>query len=257
MTMRYEDILEEAIAAIRNGEDLERVLARVPEHADALRDDLRLAAAVRNYAGAIAPSATARTDANQRLMSTLQAERTAHPSGSPSPSTGRGLGGGGLPRFAMAAAVVLVAFVALATLDRDNGPTVEAATIEGVVLGNTEGSLTVQTLDALEQVTVPSDAAVSDAAGASIELASHRARRSRCHPGTASRRLGRSPSGCAPRRQHRNLVQRRVRPLRSTHGPSARPRRGLRRAGRSPAALPCGRSTNYACGPPRLPDSKG
>ena len=112
-----------------------------------------------------------RTDANQRLMSTLQTERTAHPSGSPSPSTGRVLGGGGLPRFAMAAAVVLVAFVAFAALDRDNGPTVEAATIEGVVLGNTEGNLTVQTLDALEQVSVPSDAAVSDAAGASIELA--------------------------------------------------------------------------------------
>ena len=171
MTMRYEDALEEALAAVRRGEDLDRVLARVPEHADALRDDLRLTAAVRNYAGTIAPSPAARATANQRLMSTLQAARSTHASGSPSPSTGRGLAGGvRLPRFAMAAAVVLLAFAVFAALDRDSGPSVEAATIEGVVLGNTEGSLTVQTLDALEQVTVPSDAAVSDATGASIDL---------------------------------------------------------------------------------------
>ncbi len=167
MTMRYEKALDEAIAAMRNGEDLDCVLARRPEHADALRDDLRLTAAVRNYARMVAPPTAARTDANQRLMATLQAERTHR---SPSPSTGRGLEGGVLPRFAIVAAVVLVAFAAFAALDRDSGPTVEAATIEGVVLGNTDGSLTVQTLDALEQITVPSDAAVSDDTGASIEL---------------------------------------------------------------------------------------
>jgi hypothetical protein len=60
--------------------------------------------------------------------------------------------------------------VAFAALDRGNGPTVEAATIEGVVLENQGGSLTVQTLDALEEITVPSDAAVSDASGAVIGL---------------------------------------------------------------------------------------
>jgi hypothetical protein len=167
MTMRYEDALDAAITAIRNGEDLERVLVRVPEHSDALRDDLRLTAAVRNYARMVAPPAAARTDANQRLMATLQAE---HTHGSASPSTGRGTGRGVLPRFAIAAAVVLLAFVAFAALDRDSGPTVEAATIEGVVLGNADGSLTVQTLDALEQISVPAGAAVSDATGASIEL---------------------------------------------------------------------------------------
>lgn len=167
MTMRYEDALDAAITAVRNGEDIERVLAQTPEHADALRDDLRLTAAVRNYARTVAPSAAARTDANQRLITTLQAERTHR---SPSPPTGRGLGSGVLPRLALAAAVVLVAFVAFGALDRDNGPTVEAATIEGVVLGNADGSLTVQTLNALEQVAVPADAAVSDATGASIEL---------------------------------------------------------------------------------------
>ena len=89
MTMRYEHALDVAITAVRNGEDLERVLARVPEYADALRDDLRLTAAVRNYARMVAPAAVARTDANQRLMTTLQAERTHR---SPSPSTERGLG---------------------------------------------------------------------------------------------------------------------------------------------------------------------
>jgi hypothetical protein len=54
-------------------------------------------------------------------------------------------------------------------LDR-GGSTVEAATIEGVVLENAGGTLTVQTLDALESVQVPGDVVVSDVAGASIEL---------------------------------------------------------------------------------------
>ena len=166
MTMRYEDALEDAIIAVRDGEDLERVLARVPEHADALREDLRLTAAVRNYASVLAPSAAARATANQGLMAALQTERTA----AATRPMRRSWFSAGLPRVDIAAVVVLVALVAFAALDRDNGPAVEAATIEGVVLGNSEGSLTVQTLDALEQVTVPSDAAVSDAAGASIEL---------------------------------------------------------------------------------------
>ena len=195
MTMRYEDALEAAIVAVRNGEDLERVLARIPEHADALRDDLRITAALRNYARTVAPSADARTDANQRLMATLQAERAA----SKTLSARRHWLSAGLPRLAMAAAVVLVAFAAFAVLDRDSGPTVEAATIEGVVLGNTDGSLTVQTLDALEQISVPDDAAVSDATGASIDLA-------RIEPGEVVVIEGQRRGGSVVARQVARLV---------------------------------------------------
>ena len=166
MTLRYEDALEEAIAAVRKGETLADVLARTPEHASALGEDLRLTAAVRSYARTVAPSGNARTAANQRLMATLQAERTA----ATKPARIDSRWKAPLPRFAIAAAVVAVAFFAFAALDRSNSPTVEAATIEGVVLENEDGSLTVQTLDALEEITVPSDAAVSDAEGATIGL---------------------------------------------------------------------------------------
>jgi hypothetical protein len=144
------------------------VIARMPEHADALREDLRLTVAVRNYARTVGPSPSARAGANQRLMASLQEQRIASAS---TPVREHAWWGGALPRFAIAAAVVVVAFVAFAALDRGNGPTVEAATIEGVVLENEGGSLTVQTLDALEEVTIPSDAAVSDASGAPINVA--------------------------------------------------------------------------------------
>jgi hypothetical protein len=75
-----------------------------------------------------------------------------------------------MPRLALAAAVVALAFIAFSVVDSGNGSSVEAATIEGVVLGNSDGALTVQTLDSLEEVTVPDNVAVSDASGGSINL---------------------------------------------------------------------------------------
>jgi hypothetical protein len=167
VSLRYEDALDAAIAAVRHGEPIDAVIARSPEHGEALRNDLRLTAAVRTYASTISPAAEARADANQRLMVALQSERTAE---AKSVDT-RPWWSAGLPRFAIAAALVVIAFAAFAALDRGNGPTVEAATIEGVVLGSGDGSLTVQTLDALEEVAVPADAAISDASGATIALA--------------------------------------------------------------------------------------
>ncbi len=50
--------------------------------------------------------------------------------------------------------------------------TVEAATLEGVVIASGEGSLTVQTLDTLEEVTIPVGAQLSDETGAQLDLAS-------------------------------------------------------------------------------------
>jgi hypothetical protein len=81
----------------------------------------------------------------------------------------------GVPRFALAglalaAVLVALSFVVIAPSSEDRS--VEAATIEGVVVGSDEGSLTVQTLDSLEEVTVPGDAQLSDETGARLDLAS-------------------------------------------------------------------------------------
>ena len=78
--------------------------------------------------------------------------------------------GARLPRYVMAAVVVAVAVLGAGLLLRAAGQSAEAATIEGVVVDNSGGTLTVQTLDALEQVEVPAGTSVSDVAGAQIGL---------------------------------------------------------------------------------------
>ena len=163
--LTYEDALQQVLDAASAGEDVDAAIARFPEHASALREDVRLSEAVAALANAArAPRAESRVDASRRMMAQLEAERAA--ASKPRWSFGRAL----LPRYALAAAVVALAVVGAGLVLDNGGNTVEAATIEGVVVENQDGMLTVQTLTALEHVRVPRDAPVSDVAGASIGL---------------------------------------------------------------------------------------
>jgi hypothetical protein len=165
VTVPYEDALQQVLEAVRSGHDLEAAVARFPEHAVALREDVRLSEGVTRLSRAVAsPPPEARAAASRRMLSQLAAERTA--AAKPRAS----FLGLGWPRYVLAAAVVAIAVLGAGLLLGGGGATVEAATIEGVVVENEGGTLTVQTLDALEQVEVPGDALVSDVAGASIGL---------------------------------------------------------------------------------------
>ena len=166
MTLTYEDALQYVLNAVHAGEDVESAIARFSEHASALRDDLRLSQAVARMADAVPrPFDSARAEASGRLLAQLELERSQS-----NRRPGWPFGSTRAPRLALAAVVVAIALVGGGLLLNSGGTTVEAATIEGVVVENADGRLTVQTLDVLELVTVPADTLVSDVAGASIGL---------------------------------------------------------------------------------------
>ena len=166
----YHEALSRCLDAVRQGRDLESVIATLPQrHAQRLRGDATLAQAMRRHAASIpAPSTDAQRQASARLFSELAATRVEQ---RPAPS-GSFWSGFGLPRFAIAglllAAVLLGASFLVTT---NNAGDVEAATLEGVVVATGADSLTIQTLDTLEEVTIPVDAQVSDETGATINPA--------------------------------------------------------------------------------------
>jgi hypothetical protein len=168
----YQEALSRCIEAVHNGRNLDEVIASLPgRYTQRLRQDAALTAAVRRYAASVSPPAeTARRLASARMQAELSAVRAA----SPTPSGGF-WAGFGLPRFAIAGvalAAVLVGVSFLLATSKGGDGTVEAATLEGVVLASGDGSLTVQTLDTLEEVTIPLDALLSDESGAQLDLAS-------------------------------------------------------------------------------------
>ena len=167
----YQEALNRCLEAVREGRVLEDVIAGLPaRYAERLREDAALAAEVRRNATAIPnPDPDAQRLAAARLgaeLATARAARTA---------PRRVMSGFGVQRFALAGLVVaavlaVAAFMLLPSGDGDG--TVEASTIEGVVVAGSEDSLTVQTLDRLEQITVPRDARLSDDSGAPLDIAS-------------------------------------------------------------------------------------
>lgn len=173
MTISYEEALNRCLEAVRQGRDLADVIAALPErYTERLRQDATLAAQVGRYAATVpAPGVDARRLASTRMLSELNAARLAR--NAPAPSGG--WAGFGLPRFTIAGfvlAAVLVGVSFLLTTSNGGDGIVEAATVEGVVVANGAGSLTVQTLSSLEEVTIPGDAELSDETGASLDLAS-------------------------------------------------------------------------------------
>jgi len=165
VTLAYEDALQQVLDALHAGDDVEGAFERFPDHAAALREDVRLSEAVTRLASAVpAPRAEARAHASRRMLAQLDGERAA------APKSRWSFGNIWLPRYALAAAVVAIAVLGAGLLLDGGGATVEAATIEGVVVDNQDGTLTVQTLEALERVQVPAGTRVSDVAGAPIGL---------------------------------------------------------------------------------------
>jgi hypothetical protein len=166
MKVRYEDALQEALDARGEDSGVQAVIERYPEHAEALREDLELSGAIGRAEGTVtSPRAEIRANALLRLQDQLDTERRATQKRRTWP-----FGGLQAPRFAIAAAVVALAVLGAGLLFGTSGSTVQAATIDGVVVENSGDSLTVQTLDSLEQVTVPPDAKVADVAGATVSL---------------------------------------------------------------------------------------
>ena len=107
----------------------------------------------------------------EALVRALQAARVT-PSVTAQPArAGQGFG---RSLFAGLAAVVVLGLIALfgsGVIDLSGGSSAEAS-IEGIVVGNANGSLTLQTVDAVETVSLTDGASVVDDSGASIALAS-------------------------------------------------------------------------------------
>jgi hypothetical protein len=122
---------------------------------------------VRRHAATVpAPSGAAEVNALSRLhaeLSSVRASRVTSASRS---------GFFGVPRFAFAGLLLAALLVGVSFLlsYSDESVRVEAAEFEGVVVANGDGSLTVQTLDTLEEVMVPLEAHVLDENGTPLEL---------------------------------------------------------------------------------------
>jgi hypothetical protein len=163
--MGYHEALNRCLEAVAEGRDLEAVIASLPaRHHDRLRADATLADALRSNASSVPPpSGTAEMNALSRLNAELRSARAER-----EVAASRRGGLFGLPRFALAGvalAALLLGAAFIIAPNRDGGSTVEAAEFEGVVVANDDGSLTVQTLDTLEEVMVPLDAQVVDENG--------------------------------------------------------------------------------------------
>ena len=170
--MNYADALNRALDAVRSGEAIEDVLARMPQYAERLRADVRLTEAVANLSTMLAPPYDrARDDAESHLLTQLEANRAA--ATTPGQLTWqRRLRVDGWPRLAaMGAALLALVVVAFGLIDGRNGASVEAATLEGVVIENDGGTITIQTLEGLEEIMVPADTPASDVANVRIDVA--------------------------------------------------------------------------------------
>lgn len=168
----YHEALNRCLEAVAEGRDLDTVIATLPSrHRGRLRQDATLAQAVRRYAATVpAPGAAAEVNALTRLNVELSSVRASRYTAA---SRG-GFSRFGVPRFALAGLLLAGLLVGASFLltNSNNGATVEAAAFEGVVVANDDGSLTVQTLDTLEQVTVPLDAQVLNENGTALNPSS-------------------------------------------------------------------------------------
>ena len=173
--MKYEDALDQCLTALRNGQDLEAVLARLPQHRERLRRDVALARALRTSAGSLpGPQPVAAAQAASRLRDELQSQRGQREEAREARRPFLGLG---IPRLALAFGALVIAVLGLGVMAGSGGfgsyvggGTAEAAVLEGVVVDSGSGTLTVQTMDRLEQVSVPGGVPISDTRGAVLDL---------------------------------------------------------------------------------------
>lgn len=165
--VRYEDALNDCLEVIRAGGDVRAAVARYPEHEAALRDDVRVAYALRRATFAIVPPEGAETRASLRLANALRELRAEVQPSRPSASPFGWLAGALRPlALSGVAAAVLVVFALGATGSLSNpfggASSAEASTVEGVVVENKNGTLTLETPQGLTKVDVNQKPAVQD-----------------------------------------------------------------------------------------------
>jgi hypothetical protein len=165
---RYTDALAICIEALRRGATLEEALTRVPSrYHSQLRVELETVQSLQRVAAGVAePANEGAKSASMRFRTELAELRAAS-------EAKASAGHIWTPARAGAVAAVAIAVLAFGLFFglRAEDQTVEAATVEGVVVESTSGAMTLQTLDSLEQVTVPRSALISDGGGP-IDLAS-------------------------------------------------------------------------------------
>jgi hypothetical protein len=164
----YKDALEDCLNVMRGGGDLQSAVSRYPQHETELRDDVRIAYALRRAAVSVVPPAGAETRASLRLANALREARTeAQPARRAASASPFGWLAGALRPLAVVgvAAVALVVF-GLGTGNISNplggASRAEASTVEGVVVENRNGTLTLETPQGLTKVDLNQKPTIQD-----------------------------------------------------------------------------------------------
>ncbi len=172
--MDYRDALEACLESISNGESRERAIARYPEHAAELREDVALSEAVRAYSTLMATprddaAARARLRLNNELV-TLRNQRAVNAASSPirasKPSFWR------LPLF-QGLALGVVALIAIAVFAFGgvitSPTTASAETLDGVVVETNPDGIVLQTDKGLQTVALDSTSDIKDESGTAVQ----------------------------------------------------------------------------------------
>jgi hypothetical protein len=163
--INYKDALEDCLSVMRSGGDLQSAVAGYPQYEDSLRDDVRLAYALRRAATRVVPPEGAEMRAAMRLTNALREARAA------AQPARRSSGFGWLAGALRPMAVVGVAVVALVVFGLGASGTVSnplggaksaEASVEGVVVENRGGTLTLETAQGLTKVDLNQKPTIQD-----------------------------------------------------------------------------------------------
>jgi hypothetical protein len=169
--MTYEQALEAFLADLEGGLAVEPALARYPAHAATLRQDAAFSRQIGELAGAINLPRGAAERARGRLTADLRDARSrgsrhSRP-GLPAPGARGLVYGGALSALVVAGVAVLLLSGALSGLI--GGASTAEAAFDGVVLDNQGGTLTVQTSEGVETVTVAVTPPAGNATAAGLQ----------------------------------------------------------------------------------------
>lgn len=171
----YDDALEDCLDVMRSGGDLQGAVARYPQYDAELRDDVRVAYGLRRAAFRVVPPEGAEMRASLRLTNALREARAgARPS---RPAGAFGWLTGALRPLAIAgvavAALVVFGLGATGSLTNPLGGATgaEAATVEGVVVENHDGQLTLETAQGLTKVDLNQKPTIQDAEAKLLTIA--------------------------------------------------------------------------------------
>jgi hypothetical protein len=159
----YREALEDCLGVMRAGGDLHAAVARYPQHADALRDDVRVAYALRRAAATVSPPEGAESRASLRLANALREARAEAQPARRGWSFGW-LSGGLRPAAGLAAIALVVVGLGLTGVVSNplGSPSSVEASVEGVVVENRDGTLTLETPQGLTRVDLNQKPTIQD-----------------------------------------------------------------------------------------------